>query len=424
VNVLERALAAGPVPGSEALVRYTLGWLEERRGRADAAAGHRRRARELPPDLVFPARLEEIEVLASAMRADASDPRAPFYLGNLLYDRRRHRDAVRAWRTARRLDGALATVHRNLGVAEWNVLGRPGHALASYERAVRADPEDARLLYELDQLRRRIGHDPAARLARLERHADLVARRDDCSVELATLLNLVGRHEDALALLASRRFHPWEGGEGLVPRQWVVANRELARAALRADRAAEAAARLDAAMRYPPNLGEGRHLMAREHETQVLRGLAARRLGRDDEAREWLERAAAPQGDPAEPGGDAPFWRAAALRELGRDAEAEALLRAMRRAARRARAAEPRIPYFATSLPTLLLFDEDLGRRARLEAAYLEAIASLGLGRRRSARRLLARVVSEDPAHLDAVLRLRDLERAGADGGGAGARLA
>ena len=40
-------------------------------------------------------------------------------------------------------------------------------------------------------------------------------QRDDLAVEFVTLLNRVGRHADAVAILAGRRFHPWEGGEGL-----------------------------------------------------------------------------------------------------------------------------------------------------------------------------------------------------------------
>ena len=91
-----------------------------------------------------------------AIEQDASDPRAPYYLGNLLYDRRHYAEAIALWRRAARLDPSFPTVHRNLGIAEVNVLGRPGVA-AAYRRAVAADPTDARLLYELDQARKRPG---------------------------------------------------------------------------------------------------------------------------------------------------------------------------------------------------------------------------------------------------------------------------
>jgi tetratricopeptide (TPR) repeat protein len=58
----------------------------------------------LPSDYCFPSRLEEIAILESAMRANPSDARAPYYLGNLLYDRRRHVEAIRHWEKAAKLD--------------------------------------------------------------------------------------------------------------------------------------------------------------------------------------------------------------------------------------------------------------------------------------------------------------------------------
>ena len=123
--------------------RYTLAWLQLRLGDPDAAAEFRRAA-DMPPDYCFPARLEEIEILETAMAKQPEDARAPYYLGNLLYDRRRYEDAIAAWRRAAQLGPAFSTVHRNLGLAEFNVLGRPERALACYRRAFEADLSDAR----------------------------------------------------------------------------------------------------------------------------------------------------------------------------------------------------------------------------------------------------------------------------------------
>ncbi|MCF7734561.1 MAG: hypothetical protein K9N23_22955, partial [Akkermansiaceae bacterium] len=49
-------------------------------------------------------------------------------------------------------------------------------------------------------------------------------QRDDCTVALAGLYNLTGSPALALELLTSRRFHPWEGGEGSVLRQFTTAH--------------------------------------------------------------------------------------------------------------------------------------------------------------------------------------------------------
>ncbi|MBC8040039.1 MAG: hypothetical protein H7Y06_05815, partial [Opitutaceae bacterium] len=57
------------------------------------------------------------------------------------------------------------------------------------------------------------------------------------------------------------------------------------------------------------------------------------------------------------------------------------------------------IDYFATSLPTMLLFDEDLAARQLTTARFIEAQARLGLGEKKKARALLADVLRRDPAH-------------------------
>jgi hypothetical protein len=85
----------------------------------------------------------------------------------------------------------------------------------------------------------------------------------------------------------------------------------------------------------------------------------------------WLARAAEPQGDPHAPLDDGPYWQSVALRELGDTAAARLRAEQMLRVAREQPTEEARIPYFATSLPTMLLFDDDLRARARREARYL-----------------------------------------------------
>src|SRR5205085_295679 len=72
------------------------------------------------------------------------------------------------------------------------------------------------------------------------------------------LLNLSDRHAEAYARLMGRQFHPWEGGEGKTTGQYVLSLIEQAKALLAAGQPGEAAQRLEQAMVYPPNLGEGK----------------------------------------------------------------------------------------------------------------------------------------------------------------------
>ena len=393
-----RSAPSRPAPMVDPMVVYALGWLSDRAGDHVAALEHYRRAATMPPDGCFPARGTEIEILESAQVAVPDDPRAPYYLGNLFYDRRRYADAIACWRRARRLDPAFATVHRNLGIAEANVLGRPTAARRSYLRAFAADPGDGRVLYELDQLLKLQGASPAARLARLEAHRARVDERDDLGVEYATLLEQLDRPDAALAYLLGRRFHPWEGGEGRALGAYVATRLRLARARLDDGDAARAVTHVRAALEPPTSLGEVRHPLDPEHEIRFELGRALRAAGDEAGACEQWQLAAEPP--PIEAARTAAtYFHALALRAIGRETDAVAVLRGMSRDARRQARRTVGIDYFATSLPTFLLFEDDLDRRNRTACRYLEGLALLGLGNERAARRAFRDVLAVDRNH-------------------------
>ena len=213
------------------------------------------------------------------MAVNPADPLAPYYLGNLFYDKKQYERAISLWERARDLDPDFATVHRNLALGYFNKRSDAESALASLEKAFACDPSDARLLLELDQLRKRLGHAPQERLAALERHRELVEERDDLYTEFVTLHNQLGRHEEALGLLMRRRFYPWEGGEGKVTGQYVLSHVELAKQAIREQRYAEAIDHLKQAQEYPANLGEGKLPIAEENDINTGRRRLPR-LGR------------------------------------------------------------------------------------------------------------------------------------------------
>lgn len=124
-------------------------------------------------------------------------------------------DPIRLWERSARLDPTYSVVWRNLGIGYFNIRHNTGMAHAAYDKAFRVNPTDARLLFERDQLWKRLGEKPARRLREMAKRLDLVRQRDDLTVELCALYNQTGRHTDALALVSSRRFQPWEGGEAL-----------------------------------------------------------------------------------------------------------------------------------------------------------------------------------------------------------------
>ncbi len=389
--------------GALPLVRYTLGWLEQKRGDTKAALKQFKQAASIAPDYCFPARLEEIVILKSAMAANPADARAPYYLGNLFYDRRRHQEAIQLWEKSAKLDAGFSIVWRNLGIGYFNIHGQPAKARAAYDRAFKANPDDDRLLYERDQLWKRLGEQPAKRLRELEQRLDLVQRRDDLSVELGALYNQTGRHERALALVHSRNFQPWEGGEGGPLGQWVRSNLALGRTALKHGNATRAGEYFSAALTAPKNLGEARHLLANQSDIHYWLGCALAASGEVRMARQHWFAAASFKGDFQEMSvrafSEMTYYSALAWKKLGNPAKATKLFRRLLSFARQLQKAEARIDYFATSLPTMLLFDDDLQRRQEIAALFMQAQALLGLGRKRMAEKLLAEVLARDPNH-------------------------
>ena len=70
-----------------------------------------------------------------------------------------------------------------------------------------------------------------------------------------------------------------------------------------------------------------------------------------------------------------------------------------------------KIDYFATSLPSLLLFEQDLQKRQQSSAHFMLAQASLALGDDRRARDLLELVLRDEPNHAAAADLLGEIGR-------------
>lgn len=408
IKLLKSACVAhGDLPdeswGALPLVQYTLGWLEQKRGDERAALKHFKQAAALAPDYCFPARLEEIAILEAALAANPSDARAPYYLGNLFYDRRRHAEAIRLWEKAAELDATFSIVWRNLGIGYFNIHGNASMARTAYNKAFRVNPADARLLHERDQLWKRLGENPAKRLRELEKHLHLVQQRDDLNVELCALYNQTGRHDKALGRVSVRNFQPWEGGEGGPLGQWVRSHLALGRAALTSGGYAEATEHFRAALTAPLNLGEAKHLLANQSDIHYWLGCALAAKGDPKQARvHWLA-AATFKGDFQEMSirafSEMTYYSARSLEKLGQRVKANQLLRDLLVYARKLAKTEAKIDYFATSLPTMLIFDDDLQRRQETTALFLQTQAHLGLGKKAQARKLLATVLKRDPNH-------------------------
>ena len=369
-----------------------------------------REAAARSPLYCFPNRLEDILALEYAIEASRDDARAPYYLGCLWYDRRQYEAAIACWERSAALDASFPTVWRNLSLAYYNKRGDAKRALACMEKAFALDRSDARVLLELDQLYRKLGHSVAQRMAFLEAHLETVFLRDDLTVEYVTLLNDQGRYQEALTLVSNRRFHAWEGGEGKVTTQYAAALTQLGRIALEKGDASQAKELLTRALVVPHNLGEGKLEGAKDNNIYYYLGLAERMLGNETAAQAHLMRAAEGNEEPAgmmyynDQPADMILYQGLANRALGREERAAGRFHKLVSYGEKHYFDQVKIDYFAVSLPDLQLFDEDLSVRNRAHCEYLIALGSYGLGDLARAKAGYEAVLAIDASHQGAIL--------------------
>lgn len=310
-------------------------------------------------------RLADVDTLEWAVNRAPTDTVAQLLLGNWHYAHRNADSAVACWKVAAHSDDAeiRATALRDLAIATYNVERDRNGAAEYFHQACEALPDEPKLLYESDQLDHRLGVADARRLARLEAHPALVARRDDLTLVRAELLTSAGRASEALELLARRQFQPWEGGEGRALAAWEHAQLSLARAALGRGDADAAIDAVQQAIDPPTSLGEARHPLANAADLYFTLGEACAGAGDRNGAEQAWSRAASFVGDftdmSTRPFSAKTIWSIRALIALGRIDEANAMTRALCDFATDLSDRHAEIDFFATSLPHLLLFHDD-----------------------------------------------------------------
>jgi tetratricopeptide (TPR) repeat protein len=177
----------------------------------------------------------------------------------------------------------------------------------------------------------------------------------------------------------------------------------LGRAALKKSEFDLARSHFEEALASPRNLSEAKHLLANQSNIHFWIGRAFEALGDNKLARQYWDEAAKFKGDFQQMSvrlfSEMTYYSARALEKLGRRAPARKLFRELLAFGRKLQNTPARIDYFATSLPTMLLFDDDLQFRQETTALFLQAQAYLGLGNSSKARTLSKTVLKRDPNH-------------------------
>lgn len=338
----------------------------------------------------FPSSLEDYAVLLNAVKHNPADAKAMYYIGCFLYDKKRHSDAKNYWEKSAELQKAFPTVHRNLALYYANKEKNYSKAQELLEKAFSIDESDARILYELCELYVKIGISPNEQKAVMEKHKKLTLSRDDLVVLYGQALNTLGAHKEVIDLLTSRKFHPWEGGEGKVPTLHIEARIGLAKKMIEQTAYSEAVDHLKKALVYDVDFGEGKLTGAQENNIYYYMGLALKSLDEAAAVR-CFETAAQGLSEPTSAMyyNDQPphmiFYQGLALHELGSENEARKRFNKLIAYGEKHIFQPQTMDYFAVSLPDFLVFETDLDEKNKIHCYYMMALGYSGLGEKEKA---------------------------------------
>jgi tetratricopeptide (TPR) repeat protein len=398
------------------LLYYYLGWFYFKLNEKETANNYCTKAASFPPDYCFPNKIEDMMALEQAVRLNPEDSKAFYYLGNYWYASRQYDDAITCWEKSISLNDKFPTALRNLSLAYYNKLKKHDESISLLEKAFELDNTDARVLMELDQLYKIQNYSHEHRLALLEKHLDLVEQRDDLYLERVTLYNQLGNYEKTAALIAARKFHPWEGGEGKVVYQFLLCHIETAKAAIadgRNEKALELFANVEA---YPVNLGEGKLYGTQENDIHYLEGCAYEAMGLKDKAKEKFIQATKGISEPVQaifyndPQPDKIFYQGLAWLKLGDEKKAKEIFEKLISFATQHFNDKIEIDYLAVSLPDLLVFDQDLTLKNKVHCDYLMGLGLLGLQKADEAKQNFNKVLKENINHQGAEVHLKMID--------------
>ena len=305
-------------------------------------------AAAMPTDYCFPNRLEEEEVLKIAAAAAPELANTWYYLGCCEWNHDRKDAGLADWKKCVELMPEHALALRCIGFA----LSHPGtyftntgipsgvpskEAYEYYLKSLEADPGNFRTLDEAGKLAEKLKLPAAERLALMEKYRATVDKYDPCILRYAYTLNAVGRYAEAHKILTTRRFHVWEGADGLLA-PFVESCLGIGKAAMEKGDYKTALKFFEESTTYPENLQAGRpgdagtEPKSRYYMAQCKKALgdaAGYKAELENSLKGWIH------------AGEMDYWRVKALHELGRDAEAAPLIAELKQAIKELETPQP-----------------------------------------------------------------------------------
>ena len=384
------------------MVYYYLAYFAGKLGQTQKEAEYGKLAMACSPDYVFPFQKEAIDVLRAAVKADPRDARAPYYLGNVLYDWQPE-EATKMWEASAAIDSTFAIVHRNLATAYMHLKPQAdlNRAIAEMEKAVSVDRKYALHFTELDQLYEEAGIPVEKRLPLFDRNASVVAQRDDAENRAIALKVAAGNYDEAIRMMTGKHFASAEGVNLNVSDHWTDAHIERARKEIEARRYQEGLADLQSAVTIPSNLpvaDDESDRVVRKAEVAYWTGVAYEGLGEHPKAADAWQKAGT-QAGPGRHGtkekvSDQSFYQALALQKLGEADRAKSIFSGL------VESGKSGIQQTAGTVP-----------RARMaNAHYLAGLGYLGLNDRALAKAEFSKAVEISPDLLGARVALGSIQ--------------
>ncbi len=387
------------------MLHYYKGYYYGRLNREAEQLTEYKKAEEASPICCFPNKLEDIAVLEEAMLQNPKGAKAYYYLGCLYYDKMQQEKAITLWEKSIELDSDYPTVHRNLALGYFNILGEKEKAKAELEKAYALDETDSRVFLELDQLYKKLNMDFQTRLKRYEAHEAIVRERDDAMLEWVTLYNLAEQPEKAYETIMSHVFRPWEGAEGRISGQYKIALVAMAKKSIASKDYVKARELLEKALTYPMNLGEGRLEGTKDNNIYYYLGMVNKELKDHEKFELCMANAQIGENEPAgamyyyDQPADMILYKGLAAEAVGDHKMACACFNKLMDYGEKHVRDEVKNDFFAVSLPDFLIFEDDMNEKNKAHCYYLMGLSQLGFGKKKEAKEAFEKALTFDYNH-------------------------
>jgi len=375
------------------MIYYYLGYYWSKQGDQNKALKYYQSASKLSDTYCFPFRAEEIDILNYALQINPTDSKAPYYLGNLLYEHQPEQ-AIISWEKSRQLDDSFYIVNRNLGLAYKEVQKDYVKALASMEKAVICNSDDPRLLFEVDVLNELNKVSPQKKYEFLKKNLVTVKKRSETLLRLATRSVEYGKYDEAINILTTNTIIESEGAREM---QTDFLNAYTLRGLEYIKRAKydKALREIEAVQAYPSGANPPRYA-----QSNYLLGIIYKKLGNKTKANSLFQKTIELNIKKGSSDREDLYYQGLALQELGKTDEAKKLFFNMLNDVQNIKEG------------SLFFTQFEGGQSKDVQLAtnhYLAGLAYEGLGEKEKAKVEFAEALKTNPGHIWSKVHLDSL---------------